>query len=343
MEHWDHCPWHDSSGQDRGRVNAYGEPDAAPHSAGHCPAQQRVETNSWRTWGERPERGPLSPPNPHALANLINLLLLFINLGIVGVGCVGLGLWGLIDAHAANHDRAQTYDLLLIFVILAALYIPVWSLLWVANDRLLLPISSPRGRLALLQSIVLVLLLIVAYKFFPPGSKASGRELVTTKNSRPLGMMQGEIAAAYADFSTAKIRVKNMRVTPGIAFAHNKGTGKLTAWAAGFTDTFVLPTSGTYNLVVTHLSSLNDSPLRACRGNGYSPVTIQLNGTMVASHYDPAENHDGMHQMVTDKWPIVAPAGQNTLQWTMNDACTQYWIQRIELQSAPTPQLRTQH
>jgi hypothetical protein len=62
----------------------------------------------------------------------------------------------------------------------------------------------------------------------------------------------------------------------------------------------------------------------------------------VAAHYDPAENHDGTHDIVTDEWSISAPAGRNTLRWTMNDACTQYWIQRIELQPGSTTQQTAQ-
>jgi hypothetical protein len=151
-------------------------------------------------------------------------------------------------------------------------------------------------------------------------------------NSRPSGKMQGDSAEAYADFSGPRIKTKNMSVTPGTAFANNNGNWKLAAWAGGFTDNFVVPVGGGYNLAVTHLTSRLDS----CQGRGYSPVTIQLNGDTVAAHYDAAENHGGTHDMVTDEWTIQARSGQNTLQWTMNDACTAYWIKRIELQTAST-------
>ena len=62
-------------------------------------------------------------------------------------------------------------------------------------------------------------------------------------------------------------------------------------------------------------------------------MTIQVNSAPVTANYDPAANHGGTHGMVTDRWPIIAHAGQNTLHWSEGTGCTHYWIQRIEIGS----------
>ena len=150
--------------------------------------------------------------------------------------------------------------------------------------------------------------------------------------------MQGEDAAAYADFSGVNIHTKNMSVAPTNNFVPNAnhnfgGSWRIAAQGAGFSAQINLPRGGEYALVVAHLSSLWDSPFGGCRGNGYSPVTITLNSATVAGDYDAAENHGGSHAMVTDRWMINPHAGMNVLRLTLGAGCTQYWIQRIELQS----------
>ena len=139
-------------------------------------------------------------------------------------------------------------------------------------------------------------------------------------------------ASPHADFSAPTIQTSNMTIQPRAGFAYNTRFGKswlITALGGSFTGTFTVPSDGQYDLVVTHLTSYEPS----CPGNGYSPVTIRVNSAPVATDYDPAANHGGTHGMVTDKWPIVAHAGQNTLQWSEGTGCTHYWIQRIEIGS----------
>lgn len=94
----------------------------------------------------------------------------------------------------------------------------------------------------------------------------------------------------------------------------------------GFSGDFNLPTGGTYQLVVDHTTSAAGS----CPGGGYSPVTIRVNGTVVANCWDPAENNAGSHGSVIDEWPVNLSAGVNTIEWTACDLCTHYWIRRIE-------------
>jgi serine/threonine protein kinase/streptogramin lyase len=139
-------------------------------------------------------------------------------------------------------------------------------------------------------------------------------------------------ASPHADFSAPTIQTSNMSIVPGAGFTYNTRFGKswlITAVGGSFTGTFTVPSDGQYDLVVTHLTSYEPS----CPGNGYSPVTIQVNSAPVTANYDPAANHGGTHGMVTDRWPIIAHAGQNTLHWSEGTGCTHYWIQRIEIGS----------
>jgi hypothetical protein len=140
---------------------------------------------------------------------------------------------------------------------------------------------------------------------------------------------------SFADFSTPSITADHIRISPRAGFQYNAQFPNNPSWrmvsgGGGFTGTFVVSAAGQYDLVVTHLTSY----ALFCPGSGYSPVTIRVNSNTIAANYDAAANHGGTHDMVTDRWPIMARAGTNTLQWIYErSACTHYWIQRIEVQS----------
>ena len=125
-----------------------------------------------------------------------------------------------------------------------------------------------------------------------------------------------------------------MNIKPSsIDFSFNKvfpdmfgGTWRIMAVWSGFSGTFNVPTAGQYDLVVTHGSSSDDARKQA----GYSPITVVVNSDVVVSGYSPASRDVG--SMATDRWPIQAHAGQNTLNWTLDaGARTHYWIKKIEI------------
>jgi len=122
----------------------------------------------------------------------------------------------------------------------------------------------------------------------------------------------------------------NMTVTDSNNFTYNmtyEDGWLIGVPAGGFTVTFESLVADGMELVVRHLSSAYSG----CQGGGYSPVTISLNGVPIVSDYDPAENHGGYHGLVTDIWPISVNASTNTLEWTANNLCTNYWIQGVEI------------
>lgn len=82
-------------------------------------------------------------------------------------------------------------------------------------------------------------------------------------------------------------------------------------------------------LIVTHLSS----QCEACRGNGYSPMTITINGKVVFSNYDVAQHHDGSHDYQTDRWQIARylQQGINTVKWRAENLCSHYWIKNFKI------------
>ncbi|MFB6290782.1 MAG: hypothetical protein ABEJ25_03520 [Candidatus Bipolaricaulia bacterium] len=86
----------------------------------------------------------------------------------------------------------------------------------------------------------------------------------------------------------------------------------------------------TATLTIIHLSSKSSS----CRGNGYSPVTISINGLPVVSNYDVAENHGGSHGYERDIWKIEdkLTQGTNKIRWKAEDICTHYWIRRFAIE-----------
>lgn len=85
-------------------------------------------------------------------------------------------------------------------------------------------------------------------------------------------------------------------------------------------------------LVVNHLSSKSNM----CRGNGYSPITISINGQLVVSNYDVAENHGGSHGYETDQWNVEKwlKKGQNTIKWQAGNLCTHYWIKWFKIKTS---------
>jgi len=137
---------------------------------------------------------------------------------------------------------------------------------------------------------------------------------------------------AFADFSMPDVEAINMRVTPGPAFAFNGvfgGSWRVTAPGGGFTAVVVLPKDARYDLVITHLTSMDAN----CPGRGYSPITIQFDSEMIVANYDPSASHAATHGMVTDQWPVMGRSGQNTLRLATGALCTHYWIRRVEFRS----------
>jgi uncharacterized repeat protein (TIGR03803 family) len=146
-------------------------------------------------------------------------------------------------------------------------------------------------------------------------------------------------ASIYADFTTSTIRVTNMTITPGAYFTYNTsfpGSWDIAGVSFGFIGTFDVPSTGTYKLTVNHQTSAAAS----CPGGGYSPVNIYINGTQIASNFDPAQQSGGNLGEVTNSWTITATAGAyNTLQWAAGQLCSRYWIQRIQITPVPSPLL----
>ena len=137
-----------------------------------------------------------------------------------------------------------------------------------------------------------------------------------------------------ADFTTATIQTNNMTITPGAYFTYNAiagGSWGIAAESFGFLGTFVVPATGSYRLTVDHQTSAAST----CPGGGYSPVDIYVNGTQIASNFDPAQQNGGSLAEVTNSWVVNALAGENTLQWIAGPLCSRYWIQGIQVSSAP--------
>ncbi|MEF8837281.1 MAG: hypothetical protein V5A87_05450 [Candidatus Bipolaricaulota bacterium] len=86
---------------------------------------------------------------------------------------------------------------------------------------------------------------------------------------------------------------------------------------------------------MNHLSSKSDN----CRGNGYSPVTISINGEPLVRNYDVAQNHGGSHGYETDSWRISSylRQGMNQIKWKAQNLCSHYWIKRFEIYTAGRP------
>jgi len=132
---------------------------------------------------------------------------------------------------------------------------------------------------------------------------------------------------ASADFSQPKIS-GTIDIFVGSSFRWNDyyQIWRIENDGGGFSGEFNLAAGGTYQLIVDHTASAAGS----CPGGGYSPVTIRVNGTVVADCWDPAENNGGSHGSVIDEWSVDLNAGLNTVEWTACDLCTHYWIRTIE-------------
>jgi hypothetical protein len=138
-------------------------------------------------------------------------------------------------------------------------------------------------------------------------------------------------AAGDAEFTAPQIASHDIQIAPGAGFAFYPtfgGNWRITVPGGGFHATFDAPQDGKYDLAVTHLTSA--AP--ACPGNGFSPVTIALDSQDIVENFDPAQSHNGSHDFVTDHWILNLHEGQNLMTWTAGKLCTNYWIQRIEIQ-----------
>ena len=129
--------------------------------------------------------------------------------------------------------------------------------------------------------------------------------------------------------SSAGVNTNTISITPGnwFNFSTTYNIWRIEEDGGGFTGIFTASTSGTHTLKVTHLSAYS----ALAPGFGCSPVTIKINGSIVVADYDPASNHGGSHNWVTDSWAINANNGNNTLSWTAGNLYTHYWIQKIEI------------
>jgi hypothetical protein len=141
-------------------------------------------------------------------------------------------------------------------------------------------------------------------------------------------------ALGDAEFTSAQITSHGIQITPGAGFAFYPtfgGNWRITSPGGGFRAVFDAPHVGRYVLVVTHLTSAAPT----CPGNGFSPITIGLNSQNIVENYDPAQAHNGSHDFVTDRWTLNLNEGQNLLNWTGGNLCTQYWILHMEIQGEP--------
>jgi uncharacterized repeat protein (TIGR03803 family) len=171
------------------------------------------------------------------------------------------------------------------------------------------------------------------------GTSGDGTIFGVPTISRILPPPPPQFGAIYADFTTVTIQTGNMTIAPGPYFTYNTNYGgnwDIAAVSFGFTGTFDVPATGTYRLTVNHQSSAAAS----CPGGGYSPVNIYINGTQIASNFDPAQQSGGSRAEVTNSWLITATAGvDNTLKWSAGPLCSRYWIEGIQITPMPSPVL----
>jgi uncharacterized repeat protein (TIGR03803 family) len=167
------------------------------------------------------------------------------------------------------------------------------------------------------------------------GSSDSGTIFSLPVTSRPMS----QFPPIFAGFTTATIQTANMTITPTAYFSYNTnfpGSWDIAAESFGFTGTFDVPSTGTYMLTANHQTSAATS----CPGGGYSPVNVYVNGTQIASNFDPAQQSGGSLGEVTNSWLITATAGvDNTLKWAAGPLCSRYWIEALQITPMPLPVL----
>lgn len=140
----------------------------------------------------------------------------------------------------------------------------------------------------------------------------------------------------YAVFADPQPTLGNMEIMPEFAFmfhSYFQNCWLIGSPGGGFSASFNAPVAGQCQLLVRHLTS----SAAECPGDGYSPVSIFVNGVACVRDFDPALAHGGTHGFVEDIWTINVVEGQNTMQWVAGNLCTHYWIQRIELTPVSVP------
>ena len=140
----------------------------------------------------------------------------------------------------------------------------------------------------------------------------------------------------WVDFRAAQRTEGNITLTHNAGCSYNsyyQNSWRLAGEGASFTVSFdVAGLDGDVDLVLRHLTSY----CQDCPNEGYSPVTIAVNGVAIEQCYDPAENHDLTHGFVTDRWGIsdYLHFGRNTVSLTRCKGCTNYWIQSLYVGSS---------
>jgi len=137
-------------------------------------------------------------------------------------------------------------------------------------------------------------------------------------------------------FSSRGIVSREMDIEVSGDFVPNSSepnSWRVMSQGSGFSAKVLAPGSGTYLLVVNHLTSASTD----CSNDGYSPVSLYLNGVALAQWFDPAEQHEGSHGFVTDTWTLSLAEGENIIALVAEELCTHYWIRRLELFPDPMP------
>ena len=96
-------------------------------------------------------------------------------------------------------------------------------------------------------------------------------------------------------------------------------------------------------LKLIHLTS----KLEGAFQDGYSPIDIYINGQLFLDDYDVAESYNGSHSFESDSWDIsnylvVGGNSVNIKLVNIPDACSNYWIQALEIlpESIPSSSAR---
>ncbi len=131
------------------------------------------------------------------------------------------------------------------------------------------------------------------------------------------------------DFTRPQVTTEGLGIDPDSTLKWNDYYKVWRFESAGdhFRVTVDAAAAGTYELVVTHATA----PFPQCRGGGYSPIAVTVNGAALTTGYDPAQQHDSSHGWVTDHWALPLKQGSNAIDWTAEALCTHYWIRRIEV------------